>query len=161
MTTTRNLADTDLHDLPLDMSEQAHAANAALFAGRTQIEVARQAWALVKETYPTAYGRDLDDAPKGEQIARRLAVRLEQAARSVLGLVSSSAAGLWGVDAHGRIARIEDTSGGSDYFDGVRYRAQDGGYESDVPVKDFVAFFDTAEDAAEWLNPTPRKGFLG
>ena len=150
---TRNLSNIDRHDLPFQ-SEQADAANSALYAAKRQAVIARESWADVKRV---ASMEPIDDVPALDAVARRLAVRLEQAVRTMYGLVSTSAAGLWGVDEYGRIARIEDTSGGSDYFDGVRYRKEDGGYRDDVPVSGFIAFFDSAEAAQEWLAPAPTR----
>lgn len=169
--TTRTLADTDQHDLPLDQGDATHAANAALFEGKRALEEAREAWAEVKEAFDDGTGaplRSIEQASRAEALARRLAVRLEQAAGKTLGLVSSSACGLWGVDDQGRIFQVDATNGGSDYLNGVRFvrwHEASGAISlrdaEEFPVRAVAAFFDTFEDAREWLEPAPPKTFLG
>lgn len=147
------------YDLPLGMSDRADASNAALRAGYESKQAALAAWAMVKEAFPGS--RTSDQWSDGERVARRLAVSLEQAVRRTYGLVSNSACGLVGVTQSGRVGEVEDTTSGDDYLDGVQWIEFDGkqwtnGRKDECPVSEFVVFFDTREQAQEFLYPTPR-----
>lgn len=165
--TALDLDNVQSHDLPMDESDAATAANRALFAGKESARSAREAWALVKETFGEARGPLTDGTP--EACARRIAVRLEQEVRRTFGLVSCSAAGLWGITTTGRIFQVDATTYGDDYLDGVRFvKTVDrlsgaigwAEYE-EIPVSHVAAFFDSYRTADEFLNPSPSRTFLG
>lgn len=141
--------------------DRATAANAALWAGQEALQEARVAWALVKEAYGTERGlRPYAEASLGESLARRLAVRLEQRAGKTLGLVSSSACGLWGLTSDGRVFQVDSTNGGSEYLTLVRFvkvvnrvsGAIGWGGADEWPISDVVAFFDSFRDLDEWRS---------
>lgn len=153
MTTTTTHRDDVRHMIGFQ-SDKATAANAALWSGQEALQEARESWAMVKEEYG-----DTNVCGPGEQIARRLAVRLEQRAGKTLGLVSSSACGLWGLADNERIFEVDSTDGGSDYLRGVRfvqvatlqgmrgYTPTMERYSDEFPVQNVVAFFDSYAEA--------------
>jgi hypothetical protein len=131
------------------LSDKGTAANNALSAARETHEAARGTWAAIKETFG-GYSQEETDENRGEFIARRIAVRLDQATARAYGVVSGSACGLYYVTASGQVAVVYSTSTGSDYFDGVRYidaAGNESRYEEEAPVSEAVKFFDTLDQA--------------
>lgn len=144
-------------NLPLDQSDKAKAANAALRAGLVALAEARESWTEVREAGVTMG----PDTSLTESLLRRLAVKATQRAGKTLGLVSASACGLWAVTMAGRIVEVEATSDGGDYLDGVRFvqsamrvAGSDAPFVpqmdpkvEEYPIRDLVAFADSYEGA--------------
>lgn len=168
-TTTRDLTNVQPYDLPIEQSDAARGANAALRAGKETTEAAREAWARVKAVVPTF--TPIDDAGPFETALRRNAVLLNAAAKRTLGIVSSVAGGLWGIDAYGQIFQVDATDHGDDYLRGVEVvtaeTVDSAGkpvpasrlYRDDFPIEDVAAFFDSFEAARSFLEPGPARFF--
>lgn len=144
--------------------DKATAANAALWMGQEIFEDSRKVWESVKEI--ANMGPIGGEGMDGKSAAlRRHANVLAAAAGKTLGLVSSSACGLWGIEADtNRIFQVESTDGGSEYLTMVRFvRFTDltsgvatptmERYGDEFPIRQVLAFFDSYEAAHEFREP--------
>jgi hypothetical protein len=142
--------------------DKATAANAALWAGQEIFEDSRKVWDSVREV--AAMG-PIEEVAEQSALLRRHANVLAAAAGKTLGLVSSSACGLWGIEADSnRIFEVESTDGGSEYLTQVRFvRVTDltsgvatptmERYADEFPIRQVLAFFDSYEAAHAFREP--------